>query len=49
MKNQEIDSLFAEEETYELRNLRQSNVKEAESFVLCKVRQRKKLYDLCKR
>jgi hypothetical protein len=49
MRSQEIDSLFAEEETYELRNLRQSNAKRAESFVLCKMRQRKRLYNLYKR
>jgi hypothetical protein len=49
MKDQRFSSLFAEREAYELRNLRQSNVKRAESFVLCKVRQREKLYDLYER
>ncbi len=49
MKNQKFSSLFAERETYKLRNLRQSDVKRAEFFVLCKVRQRERLYDLYKR
>jgi hypothetical protein len=49
MKDQGFSSLFAEEGTYELRNLRQSDAKRVESFILCKVRQREELYDLYER
>jgi hypothetical protein len=49
MRNQGTGSLFAEGGTYELRNLRQSDAKRAGSFVLCKMRQRKGLYDLYER